>query len=101
MVRLASPGPPEVSTLGSAKIWNELIVLITTRKNTIGDNSGKVTRQNRVHALAPSTMAASRSSLGIDCKPAIYTSTEKPIVFHEFTRMTEIGAKADEPSQSM
>src|SRR5690348_1639775 len=101
MVRLASPGPPWVRTRGSAKIWNELIVLMTTRKKMVGDSIGNVMRQKRVQALAPSTIAASLSCSGIDWSPAMYTRIENPIVFHELTTITDTGAKADEPSQSI
>ena len=45
-------------------------MLTTSRKNVVGDSSGKVIVQNFFHSLAPSIDAASSSAFGIDCNPA-------------------------------
>ena len=53
-------------------------MLTTTAKKIVGESSGTVMRQNRVHALAPSIRAASSSSSGTDCSPASMMMNASP-----------------------
>ena len=45
-------------------------MLITSRKNVVGDSSGNTMVQKRRQGRAPSIAAASISDFGIDCSPA-------------------------------
>src|SRR2546425_1268431 len=45
-------------------------MLITRRKNVVGESSGKTMVQKRRVGVAPSIAAASSSDRGIDCSPA-------------------------------
>src|SRR5262245_16292013 len=45
-------------------------MLMTSRKNVVGESSGKTIDQKRRHGPAPSIAAASISDFGIACSPA-------------------------------
>lgn len=73
-VTVERSGPPCVITYGSAKIWNCPIIVITPTNRKVGPRAGSVTCQNRARAPAPSSSAASCSSSGIACRPAMKMS---------------------------
>src|ERR1039458_3466406 len=54
------------------------MVLTMTAKKMVGESSGTVMRQNRVHAPAPSICAASKSSSGTDWRPADMMMNDNP-----------------------
>src|SRR5580704_15005920 len=54
------------------------MVLTTRAKKIVGESSGTVMRQKRVHAPAPSMRAASSSSSGTDCSPADMMMKDSP-----------------------
>src|SRR3984957_3395815 len=58
--------------------WKAKIVLTTRAKKMVGERSGTVMRQKRVHAPAPSICAASKSSSGTDCSPADMMMKDSP-----------------------
>src|SRR5690348_8363884 len=69
-VSVAPPGPPAVTLITmSASFSLKMILMIRTVMLT-GSVIGKVTCQNDCQPLAPSTLAASSTSLGMACKPA-------------------------------
>src|ERR1700716_91456 len=59
-------------------VWNAKIDPTTNAKKIVGDKSGNVTRQKRVHGPAPSISAASWSSSGTPCSPADIRMKLKP-----------------------
>ena len=65
---------------------------MTSKKNVVGVSSGKTIVQNRRAGDAPSIAAASRSDLGIDCKPARKNKKLYEICFH--TAATTISVMA-------
>src|SRR5665811_2259064 len=73
--------------------WNPLISEMTTTKKVDGDRRGRVIRQNRCHALAPSTSAAASRSAGMACSPASRMTMTNPRSFHAEARITEGSAQ--------
>src|SRR4030095_12294879 len=68
---VAPAGPPCVVASMTPKVSKNAYTMFTTsRKNVVGDRSGKTIVQNRRPGPAPSIAAASISDLGIDCSPA-------------------------------
>src|SRR5271154_7053983 len=60
------------------KLWKAKIVPTTTAKKMVGESMGTVTRQKRVQFEAPSTRAASSTSSGTDCRPAVMMMKASP-----------------------
>jgi hypothetical protein len=58
------------------------MILMTSRKNVVGDSSGKTMVQKRRPGPAPSIAAASMSERGIDCSPARKKRKLYEICFH-------------------
>ncbi len=54
----------------------------------MGPSRGNTMRQNVVHALAPSTAAASSSSLGRDCRYPTYTKMLKPRPYTTYRKIS-------------
>jgi hypothetical protein len=51
------------------KVWKAPMVLVTRRKNNVGDRQGMVIALRVLKKPAPSIDALSYSSMGIPCKP--------------------------------
>ncbi|MCY1524507.1 hypothetical protein D9M68_594440 [compost metagenome] len=66
------------------------MMLTTSRKNVVGDSSGKTMLQNRREGLAPSIAAASISERGIDWRPARKKRKLYEICFHTAAISTSI-----------
>src|SRR3982750_4239305 len=62
-------------------------MLMTSRKNVVGDSSGKMIDQKRRHGRAPSIAAASISDLGIEFRPARKNRKLYEICFHTAAMM--------------
>ena len=71
-----------------SKIRNASSVRNSSATRIAGFISGTVMRQNRCHALAPSTFAASWSSSGTSVSPASSSSAMKGVVFQTSVRIT-------------
>src|SRR6516165_6211721 len=69
-VSVAPPGPPAVTLITMSASFNLKMILIMRTVTLTGSMMGKVTYQNDCQPFAPSTLAASRTSLGIACSPA-------------------------------
>src|SRR6185369_15932303 len=69
-VSVAPPGPPEVTLITISASFNWKMMRSTMAVALTGSISGKVISQNDCQRLAPSTFAASESSLGRACNPA-------------------------------
>src|SRR5437667_818362 len=69
-VSVAPPGPPAVTLMTMSASFNLKMILMMRTVTLTGSMRGNVTCQNDCHALAPSTLAASSTSLGIACSPA-------------------------------
>src|SRR5207248_7857843 len=87
-------GPPWVSTSICPNDWNAKMVPTTTAKKIVGDSIGSVTCQNRDHAPAPSTRAASWRSSGTPWSPADIRMNVRPSVCH--TVVTDTATRAHE-----
>ncbi len=74
------------------------MMLITSRKNVVGDSSGKTIVTKRRTGPAPSIAAASSSDFGIDCSPARKNRKLYEICFHTAATMIRISASL--PSSS-
>src|SRR3990170_5896271 len=70
---VAVPGPPLVSTLGRSMILKASISRMRITVEVTGRICGQETFQNICQRLAPSTMAASSSSVGTLSRAAIRT----------------------------
>src|SRR6266404_3069894 len=64
------PGPPAVTLITMSASVNLKMILMMRTVMLTGSMIGNVTCQNDCHPLAPSTLAASSTSLGIACSPA-------------------------------
>ena len=69
-VSVAPPGPPAVTLITMSASFNLKMIRMMRTVTLTGSIRGKVTCQNDCHAFAPSTLAASCTSLGIACRPA-------------------------------
>ena len=71
-INVESTGPPVplLSTNAAVKPWKPLMVSSTRLKKITGESMGRVTARKRRHAPAPSTAAASYSSVGTCLSPA-------------------------------
>src|SRR5688572_10249578 len=69
-VSVAPPGPPEVTLITMSASFSWKMMRSTTAVTLTGSMMGNVICQNDCHLLAPSTLAASDSSLGSACNPA-------------------------------
>src|SRR6266699_6793165 len=69
-VSVAPPGPPAVTLITMSASFNLKMILMMRTVMLTGSISGNVTCQNDCQALAPSTLAASSTSLGIAWRPA-------------------------------
>src|SRR5262245_12270042 len=69
-VSVAPPGPPAVTLITMSASFSWKMMRRTTAVTLTGSMIGKVICQNDCHLLAPSTLAASDSSLGNACRPA-------------------------------
>src|ERR687885_3034180 len=64
----------------------------------IGSCRGSVTYQNFFRPVAPSILAASSTSLGIDASPARKITTAKGMIRHACTEITAASASVESPS---
>src|SRR4051794_10182004 len=71
----------------------------STATIAIGSCSGRLTYQNFFSPVAPSTAAASSTSLGIDAIPAMKITVANGRIRHEWTQMIEIFASVGSPTQ--
>src|ERR1700731_4497982 len=69
-VSVAPPGPPAVTLMTMSASFNLKIILMMSTVTLTGSMRGNVTCQNDCHPPAPSTLAASSTSLGMACRPA-------------------------------
>ena len=69
-VSVAPPGPPAVTLITMSASFNLKMILMMRTVTLTGSMRGNVTCQNDCHPLAPSTLAASSTSLDIACSPA-------------------------------
>src|SRR6266571_6923618 len=69
-VSVAPPGPPAVTLITISASFNLKMTLMISTVTLTGSMMGNVTCQNDCHPFAPSTLAASCTSLGIACSPA-------------------------------
>ena len=67
-VSVAPPGPPEVTLMTMSASFSWKMMRSTIAVTLTGSISGKVICQKDCHGVAPSTLAASDSSLGSACK---------------------------------
>ena len=80
---MSRPGPPWVVASMMAKVSKKAYtMLITSRKNVVGDSNGNWIVQKRRQGRAPSMAAASMSDFGIDCIPARKNKKLYEICFH-------------------
>src|SRR5690625_6730282 len=68
-----------------SKSWNALIEVTTTTRKMLGVSIGTVTEMNCLHCPAPSSCAASYSSVGMFCRPADRMIRLKPRRSEEHT----------------
>src|SRR5437867_6204027 len=87
-VSVLPPGPPYVSTKMSPKSLVRSMSRIITPTTMVNLSNGSVMDQKRCQGLAPSTLAASYSSWGIDCSPASSTSIMKGVLCQTSTKTT-------------
>src|SRR5450631_1077057 len=78
-VSVAPPGPPAVTLITMSASFNLKMILMIRTVMLTGSMIGNVTCLNDCHPLAPSTLAASSTSLGIACSPASRRITMKGI----------------------
>src|ERR1700752_1617352 len=69
-VSVAPPGPPRVTLITMSASFSLKMMRMISTVTLTGSMIGKVTCQNDCQPLAPSTLAASSTSLGIACRPA-------------------------------
>src|SRR5690348_14022748 len=79
IVSVAPPGPPAVTLMTMSASFNSNMTRSTTAVALTGSISGKVISQKDCQGPAPSTLAASFTSLGSACRPASSMMTMKGI----------------------
>src|SRR5579875_4097672 len=73
------PGPPCVATQTTSNVLRLATSASPTTTVVSGESSGQVTRRNSAQPDAPSILAASTGSHGIDCNPTTNSSVLTPI----------------------
>ncbi len=78
--------PPVITQIRSNvfRVWITRVVATTTM---VGERMGTMMRRKMFHSLAPSTRAASRTSVDIPFSPADSTIIVKPVQFQTPTMM--------------
>lgn len=71
-------GPPPVRMSTWAKAWKAKITRTTARNSSVGPINGRVTVKNRRVAEKPSSSVASRTSVGMACRPASTMMNVRP-----------------------
>ena len=89
---VAVPGPPPVSRKIWPNTWNESIIRRNIAMTDTGSSIGKMIRVTTCSPLAPSTRAASTTSVGMACSPA--SSSRKTSGVHSHTSMITTAATA-------
>src|SRR5687768_504080 len=82
-------GPPSVSTQTRSNSWMAPMMDRKALMRIVGPSSGSVTWRKTFQPVAPSSWAASISSLGMPCRPARYRIMWKPKYFQVMTMNTE------------
>src|SRR4051812_45786790 len=88
-------GPPSVITCTCPSACSAVSVVVTTTKNTFGEIIGRTTLKKFRNPVAPSILAASRTSWSTPASPADSTSRLKPATTHTVAHATVISGHGD------
>src|SRR5215211_7180997 len=100
MTSEVNPGPPRVIAQMRSKDRRPPINARMITVVVAGLDSGRMTRQNRWTAEAPSVAAASKYSRGIETIPAMKITVASPTPFQTSTRATDSSAYLGSTSQA-
>src|SRR6185312_8837905 len=98
-VSVAPPGPPDVTLMTMSASFSLKIMRMTIAVTLTGSISGKVICQKPCQGPAPSTFAASCTSLGKDCSPATSRIITKGIETQASIASIQIFAQTGSPKK--
>src|SRR4051794_4068172 len=88
-VRVALPGPPVVSRYACPNMLADASTVVVVMKSITGRRPGRVTLRNDRHTPAPSSAAASYSSVLMPLRPARKITVLSPDVHQTVTPTSE------------
>ncbi len=92
VVGFSGRGPPRVSRSISPYAWKARVVRTMSTNSSVGPSSGTVMLQNWRMPPAPSTAAASWTSRGMPCSPAVTSRNVKPRLAQTLDAATDASA---------